>query len=59
MCYTVGVITISVTTYWLEQQRYLLDIDARLLAAANNVPAVFYAFIKQVEVLPMIDWSRN
>mgnify|MGYP003857507655 FL=1 len=40
LLYTFGVVAITATTYWLEQQRYLLDIDARLLAAANNIPSI-------------------
>ena len=40
LLYTLGVVAITTTTYWLEQQRYLHDIDARLLAAANNIPAI-------------------
>jgi len=40
LIYTLGVVTIAATTYWLERQRYLLDIDARLLAAAYNIPSI-------------------
>jgi len=40
LIYTLGVVAIATITYWLEQQRYLIDIDARLLAAANNIPSI-------------------
>lgn len=38
--YTLGVVTIATASYWLERQRYMVDIDARLLAAASNIPSI-------------------
>ena len=43
LIYTIGVLAIAAITYWLEQHRYLIDIDARLLAAATNIPAILPA----------------
>lgn len=40
LVYTLGVVTIAVASYWLEKQRYMADIDARLLAAASNIPDI-------------------
>ena len=41
--YTVGVVIIATASYWLERQRYMVDIDARLLAAASNIPSILPA----------------
>ena len=38
--YTLGVVIIATASYWLERQRYMVDIDARLLAAASNIPSI-------------------
>ena len=34
---------IATASYWLERQRYMVDIDARLLAAASNIPYILPA----------------
>ncbi len=41
--YTLGVLVIATASYWLERQRYMVDIDARLLAAASNIPFILPA----------------
>ena len=38
--YSLGVVIIATVSYWLERQRYMIDIDARLLAAASNIPSI-------------------
>jgi len=40
LIYILGVAAIATISYWVEQQRYMLDIDARLLAAASNLPSI-------------------
>ena len=40
LIYILGVAAIATISYWVEQQRYMLDIDARLLAAASNIPSI-------------------
>ena len=41
--YTLGVLIVATASYWLERQRYMVDIDARLLAAASNIPSILPA----------------
>lgn len=38
--YTLGVILIASISYWQERQRFLAEIDKRLLAAASNIPSI-------------------
>ena len=38
--YILGVLAVALTSYWLERERYLEDIDARLYAAASNLPSL-------------------
>ena len=38
--YTLGVILIASISYWQERQRFLAEIDMRLLAAASNIPSI-------------------
>jgi len=43
LIYSLGVVIIATASYWLERQRYMVDIDARLLAAASNIPSILPA----------------
>ena len=38
--YILGVIVIAAVTYMQERERFLVDIDKRLLAAASNIPSI-------------------
>jgi len=38
--YLVGIVVVSAISYLVERQRYLEDIDARLYAAASNLPSL-------------------
>ena len=40
LIYLVGIIAVAFISYMLERQRYLEDIDARLYAAASNLPGL-------------------
>lgn len=40
LIYLVGIIAVAFISYMLERQRYLEDIDARLYAAASNLPTL-------------------
>lgn len=40
LIYALGVVSIAVASYLLEQKRYMDDIDSRLLAAASNIPTI-------------------
>ncbi len=40
LVYVFGVVLIAIASYLLEEQRYMDDIDARLLAAASNIPSI-------------------
>ncbi|WP_419813278.1 sensor histidine kinase [Bacterioplanoides sp.] len=40
LIYMVGIIAVAFISYMLERQRYLEDIDARLYAAASNLPGL-------------------
>ncbi len=52
LVYTLGVVTIAVASYWLEKQRYMADIDARLLAAASNIPEILPADFHDIAHTP-------
>ena len=43
MIYTIGVVTVAIASYVLEHRRIIEDIDARLYAAASNLPALLPA----------------
>lgn len=38
LIYTIGVVSVAFASYFLEHRRIIADIDARLLAAASNLP---------------------
>lgn len=40
LIYLVGIVAVAMISYMLERQRYLEDIDARLYAAASNLPTL-------------------
>ena len=50
--YTLGVVVIATASYWLERQRYMVDIDARLLAAASNIPSILPADFHDIARTP-------
>ncbi len=52
LIYVVGVVCVAGTSYWLEKQRFMADIDARLLAAASNVPFILPADFHDVARTP-------
>lgn len=52
LIYFLGVVVIATTSYWLERQRYLEEIDARLYAAASNIPSILPADFHDIARTP-------
>lgn len=52
LIYILGVVCIATGSYWMERQRYLQDIDARLLAAASNIPSILPADFHDIARTP-------
>ncbi|UZE96013.1 histidine kinase dimerization/phospho-acceptor domain-containing protein [Alkalimarinus alittae] len=50
--YFLGVVVIASTSYWLERQRYMEEIDARLFAAASNIPSILPANFHDIARTP-------
>lgn len=52
LIYVLGVVGIATASYWLERQRYMEEIDARLLAAASNIPSILPADFHDIARTP-------
>ena len=52
LIYFLGVVGIATASYWLERQRYMEEIDARLFAAASNVPSILPADFHDIARTP-------
>ncbi|MFD2230969.1 ATP-binding protein [Alkalimarinus sediminis] len=52
LIYVLGVVAIATASYWLERQRYMEEIDARLFAAASNLPSILPADFHDIARTP-------
>lgn len=52
LIYFLGVVGIATASYWLERQRYMEEIDGRLLAAASNIPDILPADFHDIARTP-------